>query len=61
MSWIIHAGDGSERCLVCGLRQADKSYYVNWLPREGPVPESQGYPCCSWAHAYELTDRFSTL
>lgn len=57
MPWLISAGDGSERCVVCRLRQADKTYYVTWIAKGGPWPESVGWPVCSWEHAFQYSDR----
>lgn len=51
--WLITRGDGSERCLVCGLRHANHTFYVaetSW----GEFPESVGRPVCSFIHAQIL-------
>ena len=41
-------GDGSERCLVCGVRNRDQSWYV-WAPRP--------FPICSIRHGERLLER----
>jgi hypothetical protein len=58
MSFVMSAGDGSERCVVCGLRNADKSWYIQWVPFGGAWPESIGYPVCGWEHALIWQDRY---
>lgn len=48
---VITRGDGSERCLVCGLRHRRWSWYVALAERGKPWPTSPGWPACSWEHA----------
>lgn len=52
--WAITRGDGSERCLVCGLRHNSYSYYLAEMKWGGSFPDSVGRPVCSFIHAQML-------
>lgn len=52
--WAITRGDGSERCLVCGLRHANHTFYVAEMKWGSSFPDSVGRPVCSFIHAQIL-------
>lgn len=46
----IERGDGSERCVVCSLREIDHSWYV-WSP--GPTPVCSHRHAAQWLEVLE--------
>ena len=49
----IEHGDGSERCVVCGLRQPNYSLYAYIVGELNDLGEQVKFPVCRIAHARE--------